>query len=194
MGNIELHGLGLISRNRKDLFSVLVACVFELMKQQLKRFTARFQTLVLPYYFARVNRSRSKTHKETKWQHDHRKAMDARRGSWKHHKGTIVIRWQEDEKYRFSQQAHGWTEEYCRYLDDISHTAPWHQRHRYENTITLVCSDEDRQAGPMTIRKDSKPTTKILASLRQEQGRQNSFIPKTRQQGKDHSMEYCKQN
>ena len=50
-----------------------------------------------------------------------------------------TIRWQQDEKYRNSQRARGLTEEYCRYLDylatiDISYTAPWHQRHRYEST------------------------------------------------------------
>ena len=83
-------------------------------------------------------------------------------------------------------KAHGWTEEYCRYLDnlttiDISHTAPWHQRHRYESTIPLVCNDDDRQAGPMTARKDFKPTTKILASLRQQQGRQNPFNSEERE-------------
>ena len=98
-------------------------------------------------------------------------------------RGTIVIRWQEDETCRSSQQVHGWTEEYCRYLGyfttiDISYTAPWHQRHRYESNITLVCNDENRQGGPMKARQDFKPTTKILASLRQEKGRQHSFIPK----------------
>ena len=60
----------------------------------------------------------------------------------------------------------------------ISYTAPWHQRHRYVSTITLACNDEDRQAAPMKARRDFKSTTKILASLRQERGRQNSFIPK----------------
>ena len=109
--------------------------------------------------------------------------MDARRGAWKCGMGTIVIRWQEDEKYRNSQQPHGWTEEYGRYLDylatiDISYSAPSHQRHRYESTLNLVCHDEDRQAGPMKAWKDSEPTTKIVTCLRQEQGRQNSSIPK----------------
>ena len=42
----------------------------------------------------------------------------------------------------------------------------------------LVCNDDDRQAGPMRARKEFKPTTKIFESLRQEQGRQNSFSPK----------------
>ena len=122
-------------------------------------------------------------HDETQWQQDHWKAMDARREAWKRGEGTIVIRWQEDAKNRNSQQGHEWTEEYCRYLDylttiDISYTAPWHQRHRYKNTHMLVCYDEDRQAGPMKARTDFKPTTKILAHLRQEPGRQNSLIPK----------------
>ena len=110
--------------------------------------------------------------------------MDAWKGAWKKGHDSIVIRWQEDEKYRNSQQAHGWTEEFCRYLDhlttiDISYTAPWHQRHGYESTITLVCNDDDdRQAGPMRARKDFRPTMEIFTSLRQELGRQNSFIPK----------------
>ena len=56
--------------------------------------------------------------------------------------------------------------------------APWHQRRRYQSTITLVCNDDDRQAGPMRARKDFRSVTKILTRLRQEQGRQNSFIPK----------------
>ena len=61
---------------------------------------------------------------------------------------------------------------------EISYTAPWHQRHHYESTITLVCNDDDRQAAPTRARNDFKPTTKTLTCLRQEQGRQNSFIPK----------------
>ena len=57
-----------------------------------------------------VARSRGKKHGETQWQQDHWKVMNARRVAWKHKKGTIVIRWREDEKYRTLQQAHGWTE------------------------------------------------------------------------------------
>ena len=37
---------------------------------------------------------------------------------------------------------------------------------------------DDRQAGLMRARKKSKSTTQPLTSLRQEQGRQNSFFPK----------------
>ena len=106
-----------------------------------KRISARFQALTVPYYLARVNRPRGKKHGETQWQQDHWKAVDARRGAWKHNKGTIVIRWQEDEKCRNSQQAHGWTQEYCRNLDylttiDISYTASLFLLRR---TIFLLC-------------------------------------------------------
>ena len=126
---------------------------------------------------------RGKKHGEAQWHRDHWKAMDARGGAWKHDQGSIAIRRQEGEKYRNSPKAHGWTEEYCRYLDylatiGISHTAPWHHRHRYESTITLVCHDDDREAGPIRARRDSESTTKILTSLRQEQGRQHYSIPK----------------
>ena len=159
-----------------------------------KRITTRFQALLVPYYLARVNRSRSRQHGETQWQQDHWKAMAARRGAWKRGEGTIVIRWQDDEKYRNSRQAHGWTEEYCRFLDylttiDISYITPWHQRDQYECTITLVCNDEDRQAGPMKARKDFKPTTKILASLRQEQGRQ--FFQSKERENETKTIRWC---
>ena len=134
------------------------------MKKQIPRINARFHALIVPCYLARVNRSRGKKHGETQWQQDHWKAMDARRGAWEHNNGTIVISWQEDEKYRNSQQAPGWTEEYCSRdcltTIDITYTAPWHQRHRYESTITLVCNNEDRQAGPMKARRDLKPATR----------------------------------
>ena len=82
------------------------------------------------------------------------------------------------------RQPHGWTEEHCPCPDylatiDISHTAPWHHRHRYESTITLVCNDDDdREAGPIRARRDFEPTTKLLTSLRQQHGGQHYSIPK----------------
>ena len=143
----------------------------------------RVQAMIMPYYLARVNDSRGKRHSEAPWQRDHGQAMDARRGARRKGHDSIVIRWQEDEKYRHFQKVHGWTKEFGRYLDhlttiDISDTAPWRQRHRNESTITLVCNDDDRQAEPMRARRDFKSTTRTLTNLRQEQGRQYSFIPK----------------
>ena len=122
-------------------------------EETIERMKARFQALIDRDYLARVIRSMGKKYGDQQWQEDHWKAMHARRGSWKHNKGTIVIRWQEDEKYRNSQQTRGWTEEYCRYLDclttiDISYAAPWHQSHQCESTITLVsssCTNESKE-------------------------------------------------
>ena len=143
-------------------------------EETIQRIKARFQALIVPYCFARVSRSRGKTHGETQWQQDHLESNGRPKRSMETAKDSIVISWQEDEKYRNSQQAHGWTEEYCRYLDylatiDISCTVPWHQKHWCESTITLVCNDDDRQAGPMRARKDFKPRTRTTECLHSEE-------------------------
>ena len=112
---------------------------------------------------------------------------------------SIVIRWLKDEKYRNSQQAHGWTENDCRYLDylttlDISNTAPWYQRYWYESTITLVCNDEDRQGGPMNARKDSNPVRNISQVFDKNKDDTIPVSRRTRERGKDHSMKHCEHN
>ena len=142
MGNIELYELGQVSSTvqchscLKHLSEGLTFCSCGIClrpdEENIMRIKARFQALIVPYYLARVNYSRGKKHGDTQWQQDHWKAMDARRGAWKHNKDTIVIRWQEDAKYRNSQLFHGWTEENWRYLVyltaiDILNAAPWHE-------------------------------------------------------------------
>ena len=47
--------------------------------------------------------------------------MDVKKGARKHDNcPSILSRWQNDQKCRFSQLAHGWTEDYCRYLDYLT--------------------------------------------------------------------------
>ena len=152
-GNIELHELGQISRTvqcqscLKHIPEGLIFCACGIClrpdEEQIQKIKARFQAMTVPCYLARVNYSRGKRHGEGQWQRDNWKEMNTRRGARRKGHDSIVINWQEDEKFRHSQQAHGWTGEFCRYLDhlttiDISYTAPWHQRHWYENTIMLV--------------------------------------------------------
>ena len=113
-------------------------------EEQIQSIKARVEAMIVPCYLARVNYSRGKRHGEAQWQRDHWRAMDARREVTRKGHDSSVVRWQEDEKYRNSQKVHGWTENVCPYLDhlttiDISFTAAWHQRHKYESTITLVC-------------------------------------------------------
>ena len=133
--------------------SALAAFVFDLMKN---KYEARFEAMIVSYCLARENYSRGERHKR-----DHWKAMNGRRRARKINHKSLVLRKQSDEKYRESQKRHGWTEEFCRYLDhlttiNISCTAPWHQRQQYENTVMLVSNDGERQAGPMRARKGFK--------------------------------------
>ena len=115
------------------------------------------------------NSIKGKKHGETQWQRDHWKAMDAKRGA-KKLEGHDHSPWMDGRILPILGLPHD---------DRHLNTALWHQRHRYESTITLACKDEDLQAGPMKATRDFKPITRILTSLRQEKGaRQNSFIPK----------------
>ena len=104
--------------------------------------------------------SRGKKHGEAQWEQDQYKAMDAKRAAWKSKTHTSILsRWQNDEQYRNSQLDLGGTETYCLYLDnlttiDIFHNAPYLQRSRYENTITMKSSDPNHQSGPMWKRED----------------------------------------
>ena len=109
-------------------------------------------------------------------------------------RGTIVIRWQEDETCKPTDGQI----KYCRYLGyfttiDISYTAPWHQRHRYESTITLVCNDEKCQAGPMKARKDFK-LRKFSHVFDKKKDDSILLFRRTREWGKDHSMKHCEQS
>ena len=127
----------------------------------INRIRARFQSLIVPYYFARVNRSRGKKHGDQQRQEDHWKAVDGKKGPRKHNNHpSILSRWQNDEQYRTSQLAIGWTENYCHHLDylttiDIFHCAPYQLRSCCESTVTMKSNDPNPQSGPMWKREDS---------------------------------------
>ena len=96
-----------------------------------------------------------------------------------------------------SQKVHGWTD-FCLFLDhlttiDISYTAPWHQRHRYESTITQVWNDVDRQAGPMRARRDLSPPPELSQVFDKSKVASIPSCRRTREYGKDHSMKHCEQ-
>ena len=150
---------------------------------------------MVPYYLSRVNYSRGKRHGEARWQKDIGKQWTAEEEQERTNTASIVLRWQNDEKYRESQKVHGWTEDSCRYLGyhktiDISYSATWHQRNRYENTILLVFNDDDRQAGSMRARKDLKSTTQTFDENKDDR---TPTFRSTRGHGKDHSTKHCEQ-
>ena len=133
---------------------------------------ARFEALIAPHCRAKF-RSRGKRHGHNQWQKDHAKAVD--------HPPTLS-RWQNDEIFRASQVATGWTETYVKYFDyfttvDIKHDAPHRQRNRYENMIFMRSDDPYSQAGPLWTREDYKTITSALMCLQQEQGKGMPHIP-----------------
>ena len=152
-------------------------------EETTNKITARFQALIVPYYLAQVKRSRGKKHGEAQRQQDHHKAMDARRVAWKNNKHTsISSRW----KKMNNTESHSWISGGLRHTECIwttsrrstSPTTPYHQRNRYDTTITVGSSSPNHQSGPMWQREDYRVTTKGLVNLLAEQGRNQTFIPK----------------
>ena len=153
-----------------------------------RRIHARFQTVIVPYCFARFNRPKGKKCGESR-------GNSITGGSWTPQEvptNVATIQSQSggkgDEKYRNSQLAHGRTEAYCRYLHylttiDISYVATWEQRHRCESTITLSCVHK-------IVKKDQRTQIQVFRIITQG-GRQN-FFPKnerTRQRPFDEELQ-----
>ena len=67
------------------------------------RIKTQFESMSVPYYIARVDFSRGGNIARAQWQYDHWKAQDAKRSTTKKNHDSIVLRWQNDEKYRASQ-------------------------------------------------------------------------------------------
>ena len=190
LGNIESHELEQISRTiqcqscLKHVLEGLNFCSCGICvrpdEEQIQRITTRFEVMMVPYHHARANYSRG-TRREAQLQKDHWKARGARRGARKNNHDSIVLRWQNDEKYQESWKVHGWAEDYCRYLDNlttvgISYSAPWHQRNGYENTILVVSNDDANSYSSSTRTRTTE--------------RKNS---EERKSAKDHPMKHCEQ-
>ena len=112
----------------------------------MNRIKARFEALIAPYCGATLQ-SRGRKLGHNQGHKDHTKAADAKRGAKKPgDHPSILSRWQNDEIYRASQVAIGWTETYVKYLDylttvDIKHDAPHRQSFRCENMILMRSDD-----------------------------------------------------
>ena len=82
------------------------------------RIRVAFAALKTPYCRTAITLSSGEKSGHNQWQVDHLKAMDAKGGATKRRDDTSVLsRWQNDEMYRASHLAHGWTETYVKYLD-----------------------------------------------------------------------------
>ena len=89
---------------------------------------------------------------------------------------TILLRWRNDERYRNSRTVHGWTKEYCRYLDSI---ASRHGVSVQDAKIFLrLESMMDHHQDPTKLRPDFPRAVRTLAAVQHEEGWMNSYIPK----------------
>ena len=130
LGNIELYELGEMSTTiecracLKCAPEGLIYCscgvCFMPSPEQRKRITIQFEVVSVPYYIVRVDYSRGAKHCESQWQHDHWKARAAKRGATRKKHDAIELRWKNDDKYRAFHTFHGWTKEYCLYLDYLT--------------------------------------------------------------------------
>ena len=155
LGNIELYELGQMSSTiqchfcYKHMPEGLRICICGMClrpdEDTISKIEARFKTLIVPHYFAHINRSRGEKCGESKWHKDHWKAVDATRGANKNGHDTVTIRWQADEQHREAQLAHGWTEEYFKYFDfprrlilSMSHNLrPLHHLHKIGGNMNM---------------------------------------------------------
>ena len=117
--------------------------------EQRRKIRSQSEIMSVPYFVVKTDHSRGKT-----WA-DQWKAKDAKRSATRKNHDSIVLRWQNDEHCR---TVHGWTEEYCLFLDfiasvDTSHVATCKERERNENNLTLGTYGGP-PPGPLTRRED----------------------------------------
>ena len=115
--------------------------------------------------------TRGERHGPEDWQYHHWKARDA----------TTAKRWKDDLSHRETQRKHGWTLEYCIFLDylktvKIDYKATWDERNRHKNQFVLRCKDE-KNPGKMSIQDDFKQAAKSLATASHQEGTGNAYVP-----------------
>ena len=124
------------------------------------------------------------------WQQHHFKAKDALRCCSKKNRTYTSIwdRWTNDQVYRESQVAVGWSDAFVRYLDhssaiDRSHNATQEQRGKYSHLLYLRASDDDRQGPPLATRPGYKEAKSAQRSAERNTKRNGiAYNPKTERQ------------
>ena len=132
---------GASSIPKKEQSIPYVEYVLRLRRNRQKRSKNRFEITSNPSHFIKETHSGGR-HGPEQWQYDHWKARDATKGLTKRGYDSIVHRWLTDPQFQESQMSHGWTEEYCRYLDylttfNIKYNATGPERSRYHNMLAL---------------------------------------------------------
>ena len=148
---------------------------------QVKKSSALCHTHFLSHT-AKKNDSRGAKYGRFQEQYDHFKANESTRHSKKKGYDSITLRFQNDELYRNSQLAIGWTEEHCQHLDslmtiDFSDTATRKEHQRREIIILLASNGQGPKPGPMNKRADHQQAVNKLLVMRRQVGNPNPYIP-----------------
>ena len=96
------------------------------------------------------------------------------------HFESILERVQKDDSYRESQMASGWTEEKCRYLDQLAKEDKFYtattKKQRYENNWMLALSTSRDLSHRWKKREDHLEAVKAIKNLRQQDEQSNNLL------------------
>ena len=84
--------------------------------EQTEKIKNRIDILAGPLYVVKRCKA-GERHGPEEWPYHHWKAASAGRNCRKREYESVAKRWIEDPDYRVTQQIHGWTLEYCMFLD-----------------------------------------------------------------------------
>ena len=173
MGNIELYDLGETVRTTQcpaclrhskegTVYCVCGKCLMP-SPDQTESIKYRIDIISDPLYVVQQG-VRGVRHGPGEWQYHHWKAQDATKNVRKRDYTTIAKRWQYDPSH-----LHGWTLEYCIFLDwlntvDIESQAPREERIRYHNQYVLRWKDE-KNPGKIPSHDYIKKATRSLATV-----------------------------
>ena len=122
-------------------------------------------------------------HGKSEEQFDDHQATLCLRKAQKNQCGSVIERFQKQDSDRESPMANGWTEEKCRYLDqlaleDKSYTATRRERQRYKNNWKLTINAQGH-VSPMDKREDYLEAVKAMKNLQQQaaQASNPSILP-----------------
>ena len=120
LGNIELYELGEVSKMTQcapcskywpaGLLYCTCGVCFMLSLEQKRKINCQFEILSIPYFIVITDYSWGARYGQSQWQYYHWKAKDTKRNAQKKNHDFILLRWQDDERYRNFPLAVGWTD------------------------------------------------------------------------------------
>ena len=190
MGNIELYELGEPVRTTQCLICLKhskegtknCGCGKCLMPSQEHEDTIRKRIDILaePRYVKRGRQGQRHGHEE--WQHHHWKPADVANNCKKRGYTPIAGRWRDEASYRYTQQYHGWSLEYCLFLDFLKEDPDNAQRYSTQGK-RLPCRSHftlkwknPTHPGNVSIHANYRDAMKQRATMA-HQGQGHAYVP-----------------